>query len=106
MSLPAARRPRRSAFQELHPSVCLPDWTTHCLLRYSEQGLWGAASALVDCSPWLLCIFFLAFYHTCWSASTLMVQLYQVMLCCLCVEPAEMSPHGLLWFSLRSPSWA
>ncbi|CAF88271.1 unnamed protein product, partial [Tetraodon nigroviridis] len=54
------------------------DWVTHCPLRYAEQGLWGAASALVDCSPWLLCVFFLAFYHTCWSSSILLVQLYQI----------------------------
>lgn len=59
-------------------AVFISDWANHCVLHYAEQGLWGAVTALVDCSPWLLCIFFLAFYHTCWSASILLVQLYQV----------------------------
>lgn len=58
--------------------LVVSDWANHCVLHYADQGLWAAASALVDCSPWLLCIFFLAFYHTCWSASVLLVQLYQV----------------------------
>ncbi|XP_056868555.1 putative palmitoyltransferase ZDHHC13 [Takifugu flavidus] len=57
---------------------CLTYWAKHCVLHYADQGLWAAVSALVDCSPWLLCIFFLAFYHTCWSASILLVQLYQI----------------------------
>lgn len=95
---------------ELHASVSLPDWASRCTLRYAEQGLWAAVSALVACSPWLLCIFFLAFYHTCWSASILLLQLYQVMEgggFCLPLfprKPAEISssPPRLP----RSPSWA
>lgn len=80
MSEPAAALLRlRLCWAELHPSLSLADWASRCSLRYSEQGLWAALSALVDCSPWLLCIFFLAFYHTCWSASILLLQLYQVM---------------------------
>uniref|UniRef100_A0A8C9Z186 Palmitoyltransferase n=1 Tax=Sander lucioperca TaxID=283035 RepID=A0A8C9Z186_SANLU len=57
---------------------CLTYWLTHCVLHYEEQGLWGVVSALVSCSPWLLTIFFLAFYHTCWSGLTLLLQLYQI----------------------------
>lgn len=54
------------------------DWSTHCPLHYEEEGLWGVVSNLVSCSPWLLCIFVLSFYHTCWSSLSLVFQLYQV----------------------------
>uniref|UniRef100_A0A8C4H9E4 Palmitoyltransferase n=1 Tax=Dicentrarchus labrax TaxID=13489 RepID=A0A8C4H9E4_DICLA len=57
---------------------CLVYWSTHCVLHYEEQGVWGVVSALVSCSPWLLSIFLLAFYHTCWSGSILLLQLYQI----------------------------
>lgn len=57
---------------------CLIHWSTRCALNYEEQGLWGALSTLVGCSPWLLCIFLQAFHLTCWSGSTLAVQLYQI----------------------------
>ncbi|XP_023262054.1 palmitoyltransferase ZDHHC13 isoform X2 [Seriola lalandi dorsalis] len=57
---------------------CLVYWSTHCVLHYEEQGLWGVVSALVSCSPWLLSIFVLAFYHTCWSGLILLLQLYQI----------------------------
>ncbi|XP_071345602.1 putative palmitoyltransferase ZDHHC13 isoform X1 [Trachinotus anak] len=57
---------------------CLVYWSTHCALHYEEQGLWGVVSALVSCSPWLLSIFVLAFYHTCWSGLILLLQLYQI----------------------------
>ncbi|KAF1393181.1 hypothetical protein PFLUV_G00035800 [Perca fluviatilis] len=57
---------------------CLTYWSTHCVLHYEEQGLWGVVSALVSCSPWLLGVFFLAFYHTCWSGLILLLQLYQI----------------------------
>uniref|UniRef100_A0A3Q4AX18 Palmitoyltransferase n=1 Tax=Mola mola TaxID=94237 RepID=A0A3Q4AX18_MOLML len=57
---------------------CLMYWATHCMLDYQEQGLWGAASALVSCSPWVLSVFLLAFYYTCWSGSVLVLQLYQI----------------------------
>uniref|UniRef100_A0A668ADJ7 Palmitoyltransferase n=1 Tax=Myripristis murdjan TaxID=586833 RepID=A0A668ADJ7_9TELE len=57
---------------------CLMYWSNHCPMHYMEQGLWGAASALVSCSPWVLCVFFLAFYHTSWSAMILLLQLYQI----------------------------
>lgn len=60
------------------PALCFSDWSTHCVMHYTEQGLWGVVSALVSCSPWLLCIFLLAFYHTCWAGSALLLQLYQV----------------------------
>lgn len=81
---------------ELHASVSLPDWASRCPLHYADQGLWAAVSALVGCSPWLLCIFFLAFYHTCWSASILLLQLYQVIVGEVCLplfprKPAEIS---------------
>ncbi|XP_069021813.1 putative palmitoyltransferase ZDHHC13 [Embiotoca jacksoni] len=57
---------------------CLVYWTTHCALRYQDQGLWGVMATLVSCSPWLLCIFLLAFYHACWSGLVLLLQLYQI----------------------------
>ncbi|KAL6113521.1 zdhhc13 [Pungitius sinensis] len=57
---------------------CLTHWSARCSLRYEEQGAWGVASALVSCSPWLLAVFLMAFYHTCWSGLTLVMQLYQI----------------------------
>ncbi|KAF3832997.1 hypothetical protein F7725_026662 [Dissostichus mawsoni] len=57
---------------------CLKYWATHCVLHYEEQGLWGVVSVLVTCSPWLLSVFLLAFYHTCWSGLMLLLQLYQI----------------------------
>lgn len=57
---------------------CLMYWMTHCVLHYEEQGLWGVVSTLVSCSPWVLGIFLLAFYHTCWSGMILLLQLYQI----------------------------
>uniref|UniRef100_A0A3P8RLJ4 Palmitoyltransferase n=1 Tax=Amphiprion percula TaxID=161767 RepID=A0A3P8RLJ4_AMPPE len=57
---------------------CLVYWSNHCVLHYEEQGLWGVVSVLVSCSPWLLCVFLLAFYHTCWASLSLLLQLYQI----------------------------
>uniref|UniRef100_A0A3Q1F5H3 Palmitoyltransferase n=2 Tax=Acanthochromis polyacanthus TaxID=80966 RepID=A0A3Q1F5H3_9TELE len=57
---------------------CLIYWSIHCVLHYEEQGLWGVVSVLVSCSPWLLCVFLLAFYHTCWASLSLLFQLYQI----------------------------
>uniref|UniRef100_A0A8D3E9J4 Palmitoyltransferase n=1 Tax=Scophthalmus maximus TaxID=52904 RepID=A0A8D3E9J4_SCOMX len=57
---------------------CLVYWSTHCVLHYEEQGVWGVVSALVGCSPWVLSIFLLACYHTCWSSLILLLQLYQI----------------------------
>ncbi|XP_061670904.1 putative palmitoyltransferase ZDHHC13 isoform X1 [Syngnathoides biaculeatus] len=57
---------------------CLVYWSTHCIVHYEQQGLVGGAFAVVDCSPWLLCIFLLALYHTCWSSFILLLQLYQI----------------------------
>ncbi|XP_077478614.1 putative palmitoyltransferase ZDHHC13 [Stigmatopora argus] len=57
---------------------CLVYWSTHCVPRTEEQGLLGVAFAVVDCSPWLLCIFLLALYRACWSSFILLLQLYQI----------------------------
>uniref|UniRef100_A0A8C7WNH2 Palmitoyltransferase n=1 Tax=Oryzias sinensis TaxID=183150 RepID=A0A8C7WNH2_9TELE len=57
---------------------CVSYWSTHCSLHYEDQGLWSAASALFGCSPWVLTIFLLSLYHTCWSTLVLMIQLYQI----------------------------
>uniref|UniRef100_A0A7N6BP62 Palmitoyltransferase n=1 Tax=Anabas testudineus TaxID=64144 RepID=A0A7N6BP62_ANATE len=57
---------------------CLIHWSTHCELHYEEQGSLGVVSAAVGCSPWVLCVFLLAFYHTCWSGLMLLLQLYQI----------------------------
>lgn len=61
-----------------HACAAVSDWSIHCALRYEEQGVWGVLSALVSCSPWVLGVFLLSFYHTCWSSTILLVQLYQV----------------------------
>ncbi|XP_047220045.1 putative palmitoyltransferase ZDHHC13 isoform X2 [Girardinichthys multiradiatus] len=57
---------------------CFTYWTSHCSLHYEDQGLWGVLSAAVSCSPWVLTIFVLSFYHTCWSTLFLIGQLYQI----------------------------
>ncbi|XP_019731968.1 putative palmitoyltransferase ZDHHC13 [Hippocampus comes] len=57
---------------------CVVYWSTHCLPRHEERGLVAVAFAVVDCSPWLLCVFLLALYHTCWSSFILLLQLYQI----------------------------
>lgn len=63
-------------------ALCLfSDWSTHCVLHYEAWGLWDVVSALVSCSPWVLSIFLLAFYHTCWSGLVLLLQLHQVTGC-------------------------
>lgn len=53
-------------------------WSSHCPLRYQEQGAWAAGSAALSCSPWVLGVFVLSLYHCCWSSITLLVQLYQI----------------------------
>ncbi|XP_077568643.1 putative palmitoyltransferase ZDHHC13 [Stigmatopora nigra] len=57
---------------------CLVYWSTHCVPRTENQGLLGVAFAVVDCSPWLLCILLLALYHACWSSFILVLQIYQI----------------------------
>uniref|UniRef100_A0A3B5M584 Palmitoyltransferase n=1 Tax=Xiphophorus couchianus TaxID=32473 RepID=A0A3B5M584_9TELE len=57
---------------------CFTYWASHCSLRYEEQGVWGVVSAVVTCSPWVLAVFVLSFYHTCWSTLFLIGQLYQI----------------------------
>lgn len=57
---------------------CIVYWSTHCPVRFEEPSLWGLVTAAVTCSPWLLSVFLLAFYHTCWSSLTLLQQLYQI----------------------------
>ncbi|XP_034015372.1 palmitoyltransferase ZDHHC13 [Thalassophryne amazonica] len=57
---------------------CLAYWLRHCAVNYEEQGLGGFVAALISCSPWVLSVFVLAFYHTCWSVVTLLLQLYQI----------------------------
>lgn len=57
---------------------CIKYWSNHCPLLYQEQGVWGKLSALVSCSPWVLGIFSLAFFHTSWASIMFLVQLYQI----------------------------
>ncbi|KAM4603126.1 putative palmitoyltransferase ZDHHC13 [Polymixia lowei] len=57
---------------------CLAYWSRHCPMHYEEQGVWGVLSALVGCSPWVLTVFFVAFYHLSWSSMILLLQLYQI----------------------------
>ncbi|XP_029000626.1 putative palmitoyltransferase ZDHHC13 isoform X1 [Betta splendens] len=81
---------------------CLTYWTTRCALRYEEQGVWGVASVLVSCSPWVLCVFLLSFYHTCWSITILLMQLYQIAF--LGLTTAERTSLTLHQKKLRSTS--
>ncbi|RXN10712.1 palmitoyltransferase ZDHHC13 isoform X1 [Labeo rohita] len=53
-------------------------WSKHCPLHYSEEGAWGAVSALTSCSPWVLYIFFFAFLNASWASILLLLQLYQI----------------------------
>ncbi|XP_077084139.1 putative palmitoyltransferase ZDHHC13 isoform X1 [Siphateles boraxobius] len=53
-------------------------WSKHCPLHYTEEGVWGAVTALMGCSPWVLYIFCFAFFHTCWASILLLLQLYQI----------------------------
>ncbi|XP_054468147.1 putative palmitoyltransferase ZDHHC13 [Anoplopoma fimbria] len=80
---------------------CLTYWSTHCVLHYEEQGVWGVVSVLVSCSPWLLSVFLLAFYHTCWSGLILMLQLYQIAF--LGLTTAERTNLTLHQRKLRQP---
>ncbi|XP_063738578.1 putative palmitoyltransferase ZDHHC13 [Eleginops maclovinus] len=80
---------------------CLKYWGTHCVLHYEEQGLWGVVSVLVTCSPWLLSVFLLAFYHTCWSGIMLLLQLYQIAF--LGLTTAELSSLTMHQRKQRQP---
>lgn len=53
-------------------------WSRHCPLHYSEEGIWGALTALMGCSPWLLYVFCFVFFHTTWASILLVLQLYQI----------------------------
>nr|XP_023673795.1 palmitoyltransferase ZDHHC13 isoform X2 [Paramormyrops kingsleyae] len=53
-------------------------WSKSCQLNYTEGGAWGVLTALASCSPWLLYMFALTFFHTSWSSAILMMQLYQI----------------------------
>ncbi|XP_030232754.1 putative palmitoyltransferase ZDHHC13 [Gadus morhua] len=57
---------------------CLTYWSKHCSLNYQEQGVWGVLTALVSCSPWVLIVFCMAFYHTAWTSVILLLQLHQI----------------------------
>uniref|UniRef100_A0A673GMV9 Palmitoyltransferase n=1 Tax=Sinocyclocheilus rhinocerous TaxID=307959 RepID=A0A673GMV9_9TELE len=53
-------------------------WSKHCPLHYTEEGVWGAVTALTGCSPWVLYIFCFAFLNASWAFILLLVQLYQI----------------------------
>nr|XP_049573058.1 putative palmitoyltransferase ZDHHC13 isoform X2 [Syngnathus scovelli] len=57
---------------------CLVYWSKHCMPQHEGHGPLAVVLAIINCSPWLLCIFFLALYHTCWSSFILLLQLYQI----------------------------
>uniref|UniRef100_A0A671LF94 Palmitoyltransferase n=1 Tax=Sinocyclocheilus anshuiensis TaxID=1608454 RepID=A0A671LF94_9TELE len=54
-------------------------WSKHCPLHYTEEGVWGAVTALTGCSPWVLYIFCFAFLNASWAFILLLVQLYQIV---------------------------
>ncbi|XP_017282200.1 putative palmitoyltransferase ZDHHC13 isoform X2 [Kryptolebias marmoratus] len=80
---------------------CIMYWSNHCTFHYEEQGVWGVVTALVSCSPWVLSVFVLSFYHTCWSSLVLLVQLYQIAF--LGLTTAERSTLILQPKKLRQP---
>ncbi|MBN3305352.1 ZDH13 Palmitoyltransferase, partial [Amia calva] len=53
-------------------------WSSHCKINYQDEGMWGVLTGLVGCSPWVLYIFTMAFFHTAWSSLFLVTQLYQI----------------------------
>ncbi|XP_030650293.1 putative palmitoyltransferase ZDHHC13 [Chanos chanos] len=53
-------------------------WSKHCPLHYAEEGVWGVVTGLVGCSPWVLYIFSLTFFHMSWASIMLVLQLYQI----------------------------
>ncbi|KAL4641997.1 putative palmitoyltransferase ZDHHC13 [Arapaima gigas] len=53
-------------------------WSKHCQLNYNEHGAWGALAELVSCSPWVLYIFTLTFFHMSWSSIFFLLQVYQI----------------------------
>ncbi|KAK1798619.1 hypothetical protein P4O66_006911, partial [Electrophorus voltai] len=55
-------------------------WSKHCIGHYPDDGMWGAVTGFVGCSPWVLYIFCMAFFHTTWVSILLAQQMYQVSL--------------------------
>uniref|UniRef100_A0AAR2JH34 Palmitoyltransferase n=1 Tax=Pygocentrus nattereri TaxID=42514 RepID=A0AAR2JH34_PYGNA len=53
-------------------------WTNHCMAESSEQNLWAFVTGLVGCSPWVLYVFCMAFFHVTWASILLAHQLYQI----------------------------
>uniref|UniRef100_W5MBK7 Palmitoyltransferase n=1 Tax=Lepisosteus oculatus TaxID=7918 RepID=W5MBK7_LEPOC len=53
-------------------------WSSHCKTSYQVHGLWGVLTQVAGCSPWVLYIFLIAFFHTAWSSLLLLTQLYQI----------------------------
>ncbi|XP_036442144.1 putative palmitoyltransferase ZDHHC13 isoform X1 [Colossoma macropomum] len=53
-------------------------WSNHCMAKSSEQNLWGFVTGLVGCSPWVLYIFCMTFFHVTWASILLTHQLYQI----------------------------
>uniref|UniRef100_A0AAY4EWH5 Palmitoyltransferase n=1 Tax=Denticeps clupeoides TaxID=299321 RepID=A0AAY4EWH5_9TELE len=54
-------------------------WSKNCPLHYEDEGLWAAFTALMGCSPWVLYMFCVAFFHMSWASILFVVQLLQVM---------------------------
>ncbi|XP_041917366.1 putative palmitoyltransferase ZDHHC13 [Alosa sapidissima] len=53
-------------------------YSKNCPLHYSEEGLWAAITGLVGCSPWVLYMFSVAFFHLTWASILFIVQVFQV----------------------------
>ncbi|KAL6468508.1 hypothetical protein MHYP_G00220320 [Metynnis hypsauchen] len=53
-------------------------WSNHCMAESSEQNVWAFVTGLVGCSPWVLYIFCIAFFHVTWASILLAHQLYQI----------------------------
>lgn len=53
-------------------------YTKNCPLHYKEEGLWGAITGLVGCSPWVLYMFSVAAFHMVWASVLFLLQIIQV----------------------------
>uniref|UniRef100_H3B897 Palmitoyltransferase n=1 Tax=Latimeria chalumnae TaxID=7897 RepID=H3B897_LATCH len=55
-------------------------WSSHCETTFEQDGLWTFFTQIASCSPWVVYIFVLTFFHTLWATLCLLVQLYQIAL--------------------------
>uniref|UniRef100_A0A4W4HSD2 Palmitoyltransferase n=1 Tax=Electrophorus electricus TaxID=8005 RepID=A0A4W4HSD2_ELEEL len=69
-------------------------WSKHCIGHYADDGMWGAVTGFVGCSPWVLYIFCMAFFHTTWVSILLAQQMYQIAFLGLTTAERTSLMHG------------